>query len=69
MINTKDSLSKTVAASVQLYLDITGDTPEQFQVSLKDMAADAAKDRFNQIMLNNSTGASTQSTQWSPETR
>jgi hypothetical protein len=60
MINTKDSLSKTVAASVQLYLDITGDTPEQFQVSLKDMAADAARDRFNEIMQEESIVASQQ---------
>lgn len=60
MTNTKDSLSKTVAASVQLYLDITGDTPEQFQLSLKAMAADAARDRFNEIMQEESIVASQQ---------
>lgn len=52
MTDTNNHLPQSVAASVQLYLEITGDTPEEFQLSLKEMAADAAKDRFNQIVSN-----------------
>jgi len=67
MTDTENRLPKTLAASVQLYLDITGDTPELLQQSLKEMSADAANDRFNQIMLDNSTRAHVRSDQRSRE--